>query len=386
MKHRRVTQVTALLCAASLLLALGACAPVETVKGWFSSDARPYASYNLDKLIKLGAYTGVEAEFVTEDGYLGLYMENAIFAQGGLPRGIADDPAKETVAAGDLVFFGYEGTAEGATAEDLEGMKGTALLIIGSGSFIEKYEDEASPDRNRPGFEEQMVGQPRNVEFDVTVRFPDVYQDANGNNIESLAGNEAVFKCTVHKIGTESEEVTDDGIAGLTGGQYATIAGFRPPLQENLEAQYQAPLSEMVRQANINAAYAAAYNDVEFLKLPAKEMKYWNRQLVKEAEQSGAGDADDFALQNGYESAQALCEEQVQHELFVFAVAAKENLGVTGEDLQALLSDIRARSGETGTDAEIYDMYGGKGRLLRMLTMDKVSQFIYENAKDAAQG
>lgn len=369
MKHTRMRRILALLCAAALLLALGACAPLETVKGWFSSDAAPYAGYDMDKLVKLGEYKGVEAEFYTEEAYLDLYLENAVFAQYGTPLGITDDAEKEAVADGDLVFFDYEGTAEGATEADLQGMKGKGLLIIGSGGFI-------------PGFEEQMVGKPRGEEFDVNVTFPDPYQS------ETLAGKSAVFKCTVHKIGVESEKVTDEGVIALTGGQFATLAEFLEILPGEIEQQYQRPFSEVLRQMNMDSTYTVAFNGAEFLKIPAKEKKYWDKQLAQEAklyaEQSGGNaDVDEFAKQNGFESAQALRDEQIKHELFSFAVAAKEDIAVTELDLQALLSDIRAGGGDTGSDAEIFAKYGGKGRLTRMLMMDKVSAYIYENAKDS---
>ena len=368
MKHTRMRGILALLCAAALLLALGACAPLETVKGWFSSDAEPYASYDMDKLVKLGEYKGVEAEFYTQEAYLGLYVEN-IFMEYQAPKGIEDDPAKEVIAEGDLVFFDYEGTAEGATEDDLLGMKGKGLLVIGSGQFI-------------PGFEEQMAGKPRGEEFDVNVTFPDPYSS------ETLAGKEAIFKCTVHKIGAESEKVTDEGVFALTGGQFPTVAEFLEILPEEIEQQYQRPFSEVLRQMNMEAAYTAAFNGAEFLKIPAREKKYWDKQLAQEAgkyaEQSGgSSDVDEFAQQNGFESAQALRDEQIKHELFSYAVAAKEDITVTELDLQALLSDIRAGGSETGNDAEIFAKYGGKGRLTRMLMMDKVSAFVYENAKDS---
>jgi len=359
MKHTRMRRILALLCTAALLLALGACAPIDTVKGWFSSDAKPYAKYNMDKLVKLGTYTGVEAEYVTEDSYLTGYTED-IFAQYYAPKGIDDDPAKEAVAEGDMVFFDYEGTAEGATEEDLQGMKGKGLLVIGSGAFI-------------PGFEEQMIGKPRGEEFSVNVTFPDPYSS------ETLAGKEAVFKCTVHKIGAESEEISDEGVTALTGGEFATAEAFL----EMLRTEMAADMPEQLRQTNMNAIYTAAFNGAEILEIPAQEEKYWDKQLAQDAERYGLGSADEYAQGSGYESAQALRDDQLKHELFAFAVAAKEGLAVTELDLQALLGDIRTGNNETGTDAEIFAKYGGKGRMIRMLMMDKVSTFIYENAKDS---
>jgi len=366
MKHKRTLAapraVCALLCAA-LLLALGACA----------SDSKPYKSYDLDKLVKLGDYIGVDVEFTTEDGYLDLYMEYEIFAQYYAAKGIDDDPEKEAIAEGDLVFFDYEGTAEGATAKDLEGMKGQALFIIGSGQFLPAYDEEYL------SFEEQMIGQPRGKEFDVVVKFPDFYPDATGENNEALAGNEAVFKCMAHKIGVESEKITDEGVAGLTGGQHATLEEFREVLRPDLAAE----LPERLLSLNRNEAFMAAFDNAEFLELPAREGKYWDKQIVQEAEQYGYESADQYAQLNGYEDAQNLREEQVKRELFSFAVAAKVGIVATDEDIGVLLENVRAGSGDPSTDAQLIAKYGGKGRLLRMLTIDMVNEFIYENAKDS---
>ena len=63
-----------------------------------------------------------------------------------------------------------------------EGGKGEAYpLVIGSGSFI-------------PGFEEQLVGMKSEETKEINVTFPEEYQ------AEELAGQEAVFKVTVHDI------------------------------------------------------------------------------------------------------------------------------------------------------------------------------------------
>ena len=356
MKNTWLKALCAVLCAASLLLALGACSPVETVTGWFTklTQRQPYGSYNLDKLVKLGEYKGVEYEAaVTTDEEIYAYMEE-IFDYYQMDRGLEDDPGKAVIAEGDLVFFDYEGTAEGATPADVEGMKGSATLAIGSGDFI-------------PGFEDQMVGQPRGKEFDVNVTFPDPY------NSDTLAGKDAVFKCTVHKIGAASEKITDEGVAQLTQGEFLTVDEFLEVLRPEVE--------DGARQKDRVAAYTAALESAEFLKIPAKEEKYWDKQLAQDAERYGMGNAEELAQQSGYESAQALRDEQLKHELFAFAVAAKEEMTVTEKDLQELLEDLRGNYGASGTDKEIFEQYGGKERVIRMLTLDKVSEFIYDNAK-----
>jgi len=363
MKHKQMKRILSMICAVSLLLALGACAPAETVLGWFGGkwvDDKPYENYKMSKFIKLGTYKGVEGEFISLDGYLEMYIEN-IFSQYGAYPGIADDAAKTVISMGDLVFFNYEGTAPGISEETKKGMKGKALLLIGSGNFI-------------PGFEEQMVDQPRGVEFTVDVTFPEGY-GGEGSPQSELNGKAAVFKCTVHKIGAASEEFTDEGVDALTNGDYTTLAAF----EEMLRADMAADLPKMTIDYNTNLAFDKAFGDAQILKLPPKEQKYWDTQLAELAAGQGAS-AEEFALQNGYESAAEYRDEQVAREVFIYAVAQAENLTVSEEDVQALVADIRAE-GYEGSDAELYSQFGGKGYLLRHLTRVKVMEFLFENAK-----
>ncbi|MCL2299534.1 MAG: hypothetical protein FWC27_05245 [Firmicutes bacterium] len=369
MNHTRLRRICAALCALCLVLALGACSPLETVTGWFTSkkwaDDKPYKNVKLDKHVKLGEYKGIEAEFYTDEEYLAFYMDN-IFMQYGATKGIADDPAKTAVAEGDLVFFDYEGSGPDIPEEAKEGMKGKALLVVGSDQFILEFKNAEGVVEKR-GFEEQMVGQPRDKEFTVDVRFPDPYA-----NNPDLSAKDAVFKCTVHKIGSASEEITDEGVDCLTNGEFATVAEFEALLMEDVPQQ--------AADYNMNLASDAAFANAEFLELPAKEQEYWDTRLAESAEGQGMG-PEDFAQASGYQSAAAYRDEQLKHELFFYAVAEKEGITVTEEDLQALLAEIRAGGEYSDKDDELYSQVGGKGILLRHLMRNKVSEFIYANAK-----
>ena len=365
MRYRRILSLPrvlcAVLCTVSLLLALGACSPAETIKGWFGTkwaDDKPYENYDMEKYVKLGQYKGIEIQFTGQDEYLELYTMD-LFAQYGAPMGLVADPAKTVVAKDDMAYFSFEGSAQGVSEEAQKGMKGKALLIIGSGNFI-------------PGFEDQMEGQPVGKEFTVKVTFPDPYQ-----NSPELSGKEATFKCTVHALGVESEKLTDEGVDALTSGEYATLKAFQEMLLRDIAAQ----LPEMVANYNMNTAFDAVYGTAEILEFPQKEQEYWDGQVAGLAESQGMG-PEDFAQQNGYQSAADYVDEQVAHELVIYAIAQKEGLTISEEDVTALLTEIRA-GGYTGTDAELYSQFGGKGYLMRHLMREKVTGFIYENAKDS---
>ena len=366
MKHKRYRRILsplralcAVLCAVSLLLALGACAPAETVMNWFGGkwvDDKPYENYKMSKFIKLGAYKGVEAEFITLEEYLGL-----VFAEYGAPLGISDDSAKTKIALGDLVYFDFEGSAPGISEDAKEGMKGTTLLFIGSGNFIPEFKDESGKVVKR-GFEDQMIDQARDKEFTVDVRFPDPYQGS-----EELSGKDVTFKCKVYKIGDESGEITDEGVNSLTGGAFATRADFEDRFREDAIGY------------NRNLAFDAAFDNATVVKLPPKEQKYWDERLADIAAGQGLG-AEEFAQYSGFENAAAYRDEQVVCELFLYAVAQKEGITISDEEVKAQVAELRA-GGYEGTEAELYSEFGGKGYLLRYLTREKVTTFIFENAK-----
>ena len=366
MKHTRIRRILSLLCAAALLLTLGACAPIDTVKGWFTGgkwvDDKPYETYNLDKYISPGEYKGVEASIdpLTEESIrtdAGIY-----FSENQVPFGVEDDPSKTVTAKGDVVLFSFAGAAEGISEETLASMQSPPwhyLLILGSGNFIPKYDEEYL------GFEDQMVGQPRDKEFDVNVKFPEDYGEPE------LQDKPVTFKCKIFEIGAEAEKMTDTGVQQMTGGQLETV-------QELLDY-----VENTLRENNLQSAFDAAYNKMEIIKLPPREQKYWDDQLVQDAQRQGAGGPDEYAQWNGYDDAAAFRDDQIKRELFAYAIAHKEGLTVSDEEVQALLGDIR-EGGEAGTDAEIFSKFGGKGRLMRHLMQNKAAEFILENAKAAS--
>lgn len=358
MIHKKIFRGLSLVCACLMLLMFAACSPVSTVKSWFSKwqDDKPYESYDLNQYITLGEYKGVTAAFdpMTTESIEADAMK--YFTENGIG---ADDPAKKTVSSGDGVRFSFEGTGEGLSADVLAGMKSDSYdLVIGSNAFI-------------PGFEDQMIGKPRNEFFDVNVTFPADYQEA------SLQNKAITFKCKIFEIQSAPSEITDALVNQLTGGQLKTKAEFLAYVKDSLNGQ------------NINAAFEAAYAKTEIKGIPEKEQKYQDDLLEKDAQRAGVSVEEYIQGQN--QQAQITLEqynkdtrdESIKREMFAFAIAQKENITANDEDMQALLNDIRNNNQETGTDGEIYSKYGGKGRLIRSVIQNKVAEFIYQNAKDS---
>ena len=95
--------------------------------------------------------------------------------------GYVRDLSDQAAALGNTVNLDYEGKIDGVAFDG--GTAQGATLTLGSGSFIDDFED-------------QLVGTRVGDTVDVTVTFPESYSQ------EDLAGKEAVFTCTINDIYT----------------------------------------------------------------------------------------------------------------------------------------------------------------------------------------
>ena len=160
--------------------------------------------------VKLGEYRGIEVKkqdrTVTEeevDAEIAREQEkNARLVE------VTDRP----VADGDTIILDYSGAVDGVKFDG--GTAENQTLVIGSGTFI-------------PGFEEQLVGTNVEETKDITVTFPEDY------SASELAGKEAVFTCTVHKIQKKELPELDDEFAQDVS-EFDTLEEYRKSVRENL--------------------------------------------------------------------------------------------------------------------------------------------------------
>ena len=101
---------------------------------------------------------------------------------------ITDRPSQ----AGDELVLDYTGTIDGVAFEG--GSAQNQTLVLGSGMFI-------------PGFEEQLLGKSAGDQADVRVSFPANY------HVSTLAGQPAVFHCTIRAIRVREKYCADDTFA-----------------------------------------------------------------------------------------------------------------------------------------------------------------------------
>lgn len=135
-------------------------------------------------------------------------------------------------ADGDQVtidFQGYIGDEpfEGGSAEG-------HTLVIGSNSFI-------------PGFEEQLIGAKAGEEKTLNVTFPENYQ------AEHLAGKEATFKVTVHKVSSQKLPEVDAEFIERFGVEGGDQEKFRAEIKKNMTREASQAVDNRVKQQVLDA-------------------------------------------------------------------------------------------------------------------------------------
>ena len=252
---RIISKAVCLLCAGALALTAAGCSKSAASSSTStSSEASVYGSASdydyqnfaySDGLDENGYWSGIRAlDYVTlPEDYASIPLKKAdiepteedvqsqidsLLSQNTTTREITDRAA----ADGDTVNIDYVGTVDGVAFTG--GTYSGYSLTLGSGSFIDSFED-------------QIVGHKPGETFDVNVTFPDGYSDsidAEGNAVV-LSNKKAVFSVTLNYI---SEEILPELTDAWVEENFSSTDGVHTV--EDLRAEYQ----QMLYQNNLNTA------------------------------------------------------------------------------------------------------------------------------------
>lgn len=161
---------------------------------------------------------------------------------GGAEYETFKDAGSAQVALFDTANVTYVGRAkdESLTLSEaaLAGMNNSSQtggydLVIGSGSFIGEYfEGKGNPNK---GFEEQLVGMSVGETKDITVTFPDAYQNAE------LQGVEVIFNVKINSVKRAKVEnflPTDEQTKKNTDGEYETTEAYKEYLENYYKSTF----------------------------------------------------------------------------------------------------------------------------------------------------
>lgn len=304
--------------------------------------------------VTLGEYKGLtctaQQEEVTDED-VELETKRMYFETIQEDDGIKDRPVENL----DMTNIDYEGKKDGVAFAG--GTAQGATLLIGSGSFID-------------GFEEGLIGVMPGETVDLNLRFPDQYSP-------ELAGQEVVFTVKVNFIPQmKDERVSELGIAGVE-----TLEDLRVYVRERLKTQaedsYMAALEdELMAQVIANA---------QFEELP-KDMLEENRATYLEWLE---GQASQFGMTAkaylemyglDYESTlDQYAEEYTREILVVHAIADKEGLNISDEELDARLEEF-AQARNTTVDQLLVNGLT-KEEYLESFLYEDVLNFLADEAK-----
>lgn len=276
------------------------------------------------------------------------------------PYGVADKIMDTEIKQGDTVNIDYVGSVDGVefVGGNTEG-KGYNLEI-GSGSFIE-------------GFEDQLVGHRSGDTFEVHATFPEGYKDStdkDGNTVV-LAGKEAVFVTTVNHIVGEMQypEFNDEFVTTNLKDQYewSTAAeaedGIREILSTDKKYSYiMEKLNEGMEIKEIPESVMNAKMELEVMNAKANAAQY-------------GMPFEQFLTLMGYETEDAFregskenVEKGCRQSLMAQAIAETENLEVTEEDINKAFGENASK---------VLEQYG-EGYVKMALLNDKVTELLMD--------
>lgn len=318
---------------------------------------------NAEDYVTLGEYKGVEVTLeepeITEeylDGYIEYVQQN---------NAVSTPVTDRAVEMGDVVNIDYVGKIDGVAFDG--GSAQGSDLTIGSGQFID-------------GFEDGCIGMKVGETKDVEATFPDPYK-----NNPDLAGKVAVFTVTVNSISVEEiPELTDEYVQSLSLEGCTNVEEYRAYVYDVLLEQQK----ESYESDKADLAYEKVAAECEFKDAPEAMVTRMNNTLTSNLSSYASMYGVDLgtyvsAMYGGtaeeYET--TLLEQSkmmAQHYLMMQAIADREGLSVSDEELEEQLSQEAQDYGyET---VEEYKSLVDVEAFREYLMTQKVLAFLGENA------
>ena len=259
------------------------------------------------------------------------------------------------VMHGDVTVIDFEGFLDGVAFEG--GAAEKFNLKIGSNSFI-------------PGFEEQLIGMAYGEERTISVTFPTEYQSAD------LAGKETQFKVKLHEIHEQKPlELNDAFGQKILNDSTATLETLKGKLADQITSDvltqlYYEELKPKLIDALLNLFTFTLPQNIVEQEIDAKSLEAI--QLM-DAEQQTRYKEDKALFHALRESVKEAAQNTIKIALIVEALAQKENVNLTDQEV---LSALYYQAMMSGQDAQELVAYYEKNNLMQSakmrLTEDKL--------------
>ena len=242
-----------------------------------------------------------------------------------------EEVSRDTAEMYDTVSINYVGTMDGVAFDG--GTANDQQLTIGISAYID-------------GFTEGIVGMKVGETKDVHVTFPEDYSSTD------LAGKPAVFSITLNQIinANKIPELTDEIANTYTGGQLTTAAELRDYFKKNL-------LSVKIWDFIDTDFHVSSVSDEDIL-------SYYNKLMESIDKSSQQYQMSAESIINMYygqdieaykQEMMVEAVESMRHAALYNAIAAKENISVSEDDILKLAGDYGYTSENID---EFKEMYG----------------------------
>jgi trigger factor len=221
---------------------------------------------------------------------------------------------------GDVAVITFEGTAAGTP---LPGGSGKDFPVtLGSNTFP-------------PGFEDNLIGAKAGETREFTVRLPEQFSD------QALAGKEALFTVTVSEVRERILPALDDEFAKDVG-DYQGLEDLKAKMRENIRRSKEAASRNRLRDAVANRLA-----ELHPIAVPPTMLERRKESLIADAERylvmRGMPWAEVQKTRASIrEDAGPAAERKVRISLVLEAIAEREQIAVTDEELSAEIAKIAA--------------------------------------------
>lgn len=348
MKKRWIAAV--LVCALALT---GGCGKSKSTDTENTTGTGIAGQYSDSKVTKLGNYKGVEIpkeDVEVSDDEVQSEIDNLLAS---CPEYQKLD--KTTVEDGDWVNIDFVGKKDGEAFEGGSSQEGGYDLLIGSGSFID-------------GFEDGLIGKNVGDSFELPLTFPENYTPN-----PDLAGQDVVFEVTVNAI---EEEVTPEWNDAFVqkNTEYQTVDEYVEATKASLQEQKDSDKAYYVMEAIVkDSEFEYADSDVQTL-VDTQKQQY--EQYASYLSMT----LEDFLANNNMtdEKFQENAKFQIGCTLAIDAIGKAENMTLSDEEYQSGLSDLATQYGaESGAAFE--EQYG-KEDIKNSILYDKILDYVVDQA------
>ena len=294
--------------------------------------------YNYDEYVALGNYKGVEVSASAIETEVQAQIDSV------LASNAKDVDTGAAAVEGNKVVYSVTATVNGADAAELA--KTDASLTLGTGKTGLDDLDAA------------FVGMSAGDKKEVTLTVP---ADHTGN--AEVDGKEAVLSVTVSAVteNVKPEELTEEMITTATNSTYTTVA------------DYMVYLRSAIKQ---NLVWNTILANTTYSNYPKKEAEmYYDNYLASYQNSAAQYGMTLDAFQNSL-AQQAIA--QVNQDMAMFAVAAKENLVPGDEKLASVKQEMMAYYGYPDEATMMADI--GEDALEQSATYEMVMEFGEANA------